>query len=321
MNRSEFMAELRKLLVSIPEDDREEALQYYEDYFEDAGSENEEHVIKELGSPEKVASIIWMDAREGSQESGEFTETGYTDVRFEEKEHLACRENPVKASRKAEKGKTENAYSYRENSYATEGQGVGSGSSETSSPQEGDGYGQSGNGYGQGGSGYGQNGSDYGQGGSSYGQSGSGYARGGQRYRQGRHASGEMRTNKTAKVIMIAVLVILVLRAFGWLVPAAFSVIFGIVGGILGLLGCLVGFAFAGIGIAVAGIVLLVVGIGGLVSMFASAILLIGVGLLMLGLGVAFFIVSVKLCTVVYPALFRLAVNLVRKIFVRREVA
>ena len=41
MNRSEFMAGLRKLLVSIPEDEREEALQYYEDYFEDAGPENE----------------------------------------------------------------------------------------------------------------------------------------------------------------------------------------------------------------------------------------------------------------------------------------
>ena len=70
MNRAEFMSALEKLLVSISEDERAEALQYYEDYFEDAGPENEEQVIKELGSPEKVAAIIWADIRGGSEKNG-----------------------------------------------------------------------------------------------------------------------------------------------------------------------------------------------------------------------------------------------------------
>ena len=38
MNREEFMAKLKALLGDIPADEREEALQYYEDYFDDAGA-------------------------------------------------------------------------------------------------------------------------------------------------------------------------------------------------------------------------------------------------------------------------------------------
>ena len=39
MNREEFMAKLKALLGDIPADEREEALQYYEDYFDDAGAD------------------------------------------------------------------------------------------------------------------------------------------------------------------------------------------------------------------------------------------------------------------------------------------
>lgn len=41
--------------------EREEALQYYNDYFNDAGAENEQDVIQALGSPEKVAENIKRD--------------------------------------------------------------------------------------------------------------------------------------------------------------------------------------------------------------------------------------------------------------------
>ena len=33
-------------------------MQYYEDYFDEAGPENEQQVINDLGSPERVAAII-----------------------------------------------------------------------------------------------------------------------------------------------------------------------------------------------------------------------------------------------------------------------
>ena len=48
MNRIEFMEELSGLLQDIPEEDRMDALNYYNDYFDDAGAENEKNVIDEL---------------------------------------------------------------------------------------------------------------------------------------------------------------------------------------------------------------------------------------------------------------------------------
>ena len=46
MNRWEFMRQLEKLLSDISPNEREEALQYYNDYFNDAGMENEQEVMK-----------------------------------------------------------------------------------------------------------------------------------------------------------------------------------------------------------------------------------------------------------------------------------
>mgnify|MGYP002618787831 CR=1 FL=1 len=57
MTRTEFMKQLQDLLSDISKNEREEALQYYNDYFNDAGRENEKEVIKALGSPEEVAEI------------------------------------------------------------------------------------------------------------------------------------------------------------------------------------------------------------------------------------------------------------------------
>ena len=67
MNRVEFMETLSRLLQDIPEEDRIDALKYYNDYFDDAGSENEQNVIEELESPEKVAMKIKAD-REDTEE-------------------------------------------------------------------------------------------------------------------------------------------------------------------------------------------------------------------------------------------------------------
>lgn len=61
MKKEDFLAKLKSLLMDIPVDEREEALAYYRSYFEDAGEENEDKIIMELESPEKVASIIKSD--------------------------------------------------------------------------------------------------------------------------------------------------------------------------------------------------------------------------------------------------------------------
>lgn len=76
MNRIEFMETLSRLLLDIPEEDRIDALKYYNDYFDDAGSENEQNVIEELESPEKVAMKIKAD-REDTGTTEEYdTDTG-----------------------------------------------------------------------------------------------------------------------------------------------------------------------------------------------------------------------------------------------------
>ena len=61
MNRVEFMRQLESLLWDIPESDRLDAIAYYNDYFDEAGEENEEQVLQELGSPEQVAANIKED--------------------------------------------------------------------------------------------------------------------------------------------------------------------------------------------------------------------------------------------------------------------
>jgi len=58
MSRHEFIAELKKKLRKLPFDEVKEAVDYYEGYFDDAGEENEQAVLEELGSPSAVASHI-----------------------------------------------------------------------------------------------------------------------------------------------------------------------------------------------------------------------------------------------------------------------
>lgn len=91
MNRTEFMTELAALLQDIPVEERREAMQYYNDYFDDAGPENEQQVIDELESPKKVAANIKADMKENAKDRGEFTENGYSDPQFREKEMPAGR--------------------------------------------------------------------------------------------------------------------------------------------------------------------------------------------------------------------------------------
>lgn len=61
MNRTDFMNQLESLLQNISSAEREEAIQYYNDYFDDAGEENEQSVIESLGTPAKVAENIKRD--------------------------------------------------------------------------------------------------------------------------------------------------------------------------------------------------------------------------------------------------------------------
>ena len=88
MNRVQFMEQLKKLLSDISEEERQEALEYYESYFDDAGEDQEAEVIRELGSPGKVAAIIKEDLKGSSQNYGEFTENGFQDERVDNERQM-----------------------------------------------------------------------------------------------------------------------------------------------------------------------------------------------------------------------------------------
>ena len=58
MNRAEFMTELERHLAGITIDEINDAMAYYNEYFDEAGPENEARVIEELISPARVAAQI-----------------------------------------------------------------------------------------------------------------------------------------------------------------------------------------------------------------------------------------------------------------------
>ena len=56
--KTAYLAELRRLLATLPAEERETALIYYEEYFDDAGAEETERVLGELGPARALAEQI-----------------------------------------------------------------------------------------------------------------------------------------------------------------------------------------------------------------------------------------------------------------------
>lgn len=94
MNRQEFLRQLESLLYAIPANERADALAYYNDYFDEAGIENEQNVIQELGSPQKVAQSIIENFRSSGYEqtyentTGQYSQNTYQNYHHTEKKKL-----------------------------------------------------------------------------------------------------------------------------------------------------------------------------------------------------------------------------------------
>ncbi|MBQ3161738.1 MAG: DUF1700 domain-containing protein [Oscillospiraceae bacterium] len=58
MTRSEYLSELASHLISLPKEERDMAVGFYEEYFDEAGPENEQAVIADLGKPFSLARSI-----------------------------------------------------------------------------------------------------------------------------------------------------------------------------------------------------------------------------------------------------------------------
>lgn len=61
MNRKEFLRKLQMELYKLPRYEIDDAIAYYNEYFEEAGPDQEQDVIRELGSPAKIATQIKAD--------------------------------------------------------------------------------------------------------------------------------------------------------------------------------------------------------------------------------------------------------------------
>lgn len=107
MNRKEFMRQLELLLSDISEDERREALDYYESYFDEAGEAEEASVIQKLGSPGKVAAIIKADLRENGGDAQEYREGNYEEQTAEgqERQYADRRERGYRPREKKGRGK------------------------------------------------------------------------------------------------------------------------------------------------------------------------------------------------------------------------
>lgn len=71
MNRKEFIDELKRKLNKLPYDEITNAISYYEEYFDEAGSENEQKAIEELGNISDIAAQILADfAIKQTEDSG-----------------------------------------------------------------------------------------------------------------------------------------------------------------------------------------------------------------------------------------------------------
>lgn len=70
MNKKEFFAALRRALAALPDEERDNVIKYYEDYFLDAEGESDEEIIRGLGDPQKIAEDILRDYRELQPRSG-----------------------------------------------------------------------------------------------------------------------------------------------------------------------------------------------------------------------------------------------------------
>ena len=64
MNKTEYMKILSKKLRRLPKEDYARAIEYFEEYFEEAGPENEQQAIQDLGSPEEAARELIMNLAE-----------------------------------------------------------------------------------------------------------------------------------------------------------------------------------------------------------------------------------------------------------------
>lgn len=76
MNRSEYLRILSERISSLPLDEYSNIMEYYTEYFEDAGEGNDGKVIEELGSPESLAEKIINESTDKNVQGNRYYNMG-----------------------------------------------------------------------------------------------------------------------------------------------------------------------------------------------------------------------------------------------------
>ena len=290
MNRAEFMGRLAELLNDVPPAEREEAIQYYNDYFDDAGVENESGVIASLGTPEELARTIKAGLNDGGN-GGEFTESGfsgYTQVRKDEimrTEEAAQQANGTTnyaESNGAANGASQSNNAYYEGAYyqRTGGKGIYGGREDTrkqSNPYE-----QT--------------------------TSGSAQTAGGQQTVPPKQGMS------SGMIVIITILAVLTSPVWIGLLGGLFGVVVGIFAAIFGIF---VAFLAIGIVLVVVSIALLVAGIVMLFSVPLGGLCMIGTSLILFAVGLVFIWLMAFTVATLIPALVKGISALGRRLFHR----
>lgn len=311
MNRAEFMRRLTELLNDVPPAEREEAIQYYNDYFDDAGAENESGVIASLGTPEELARTIKAGLSDGGN-TGEFTESGFSGYTQIHKDEVVRVSEPGMGGQ-SESGRTysgsngagngsaqtggnqnQTDNSYYQNAYyqRTDGKGIYGGREDTRKQN---------NPYEQPGSG-------------SYGQTGGGYGYG---YTTDPQQSQQSTAKQGMSGGMIALTVIVAVLTFPLWV-GLLGALFGIVVGLFAaMFGIFIAFLAAGVGLLIVSIALLITGIVLMFSEPLAGLCLIGSAFVVFAIGLVFLWLMVLIVGMAIPALVRGISALGRKLFHR----
>ena len=280
MTKYEFLGDLSRLLKDLPEEERKQALHYYEDYFADAGEDNEQEVLNELGSPENIAELIKADSPDeitygdGASTHATAPLQPYKAAGPEHSENVSGNASDVTPD------STQNDRSQSDNNWHSM-----TGDPSGNQHMNGDSSGNQ------------QSNTRYTNGSASHSN-----ASGANQSTCSRSSGLFSGMDNTNLIIMIIVLVVTS--------PIWGSALLGIASFLLGLLGALVGIFAAlvlgGGGSAISGIVAIV---AGFIALFAghaaSGVLTIGVGCLLFSLGSAFCYLGVFLAIRLIPLLWR----------------
>ena len=294
MNREEYLKRLSFLLKDLPEEEIEDAIAYYEDYFEDAGPENEQAILKELGSPQELANQIkatTQDDIEYGQGSSFHRSAAYPEF-YAQKEQSDSQNENNSAFKQTndgfQQGHQQAGSNFNSNGYRQAGNGFNNNSYQ----QAGNGFSNNNN-YKQAGNGFNNNG---------YRQTGNGFNN--NSYQQAANGYNshyqQQSTRKVAWIVLFALLAITIglpcLSVLFGILLTIFSVIVSIVLALFGTGGGLM--------------------IGGIASFFGSffmtaasgtgaVLFTMGIGLVLFAIGALIIWIGVLFCIRFLPALFQ----------------